>query len=452
MAGLDLSGHEVDLVLLGLAAGALWIAGAAWLYATRHPLDPPIGARTLDLGPEPPAVANLLVNAFRSTGEAVPATVLDLAARRILEVEQRGPGVFFLRLRREPTTPLTAYEKRVLDLLQKHAHDDVVPAEALTPGRGGESKGCRRDFDAEVAADAKARGLARSASEGTAFLVLAVAALVPAAPALAASAWGFAVLVVTLELAILQWIQTRFPLRETPEGLEVASRWLGVRAQLAENPVFDTHSPLTVPLWDRLLAYGAALGVASAASSPLPLGAESDTHAWSSFGGRWRLVRISYPRLWPPGWGATPGNAVVVGLVSAIVGGLVLDRAGAGLLDDASEGWHGIWGAASLAVLGAAVVLGIAVVIVAIPDFWTTIELTSPILRLRAFESDDEVRYFAAVDDGSSASIRAFRLTAEQDATLRQGQLVTVVASRNLGRVRSIAEAEAAIPVPEGVV
>ena len=67
--------------------------------------------------------------------------------------------------------------------------------------------------------------------------------------------------------------------------MEAASRWLGVRAELAENPVFATHSPLEVELWDRLLAYGAALGVASGASRPLPMGVESDTEAWSSHGG-----------------------------------------------------------------------------------------------------------------------------------------------------------------------
>ena len=58
------------------------------------------------------------------------------------------------------------------------------------------------------------------------------------------------------------WIRSRHPQRETPEGLAAASRWLGVRAELAANEVFPTHSPLTVELWNRLLAYGAALGVA----------------------------------------------------------------------------------------------------------------------------------------------------------------------------------------------
>lgn len=92
MAVPDLIGREVDLALLALATGALWIAGAAILYASRHPAEPPVGARTLDLGPEPPAVANFLVHDFRVTDEAVAATLIDLAARRVAEIEQRGPA------------------------------------------------------------------------------------------------------------------------------------------------------------------------------------------------------------------------------------------------------------------------------------------------------------------------------------------------------------------------
>ena len=273
------------------------------------------------------------------------------------------------------------------------------------------------------------------------FFALTVAGVVPALPALLASAWGVAVVVVAAELAILGWIRARFPLRETPEGLEAASRWLGVRAELAENRVFETYTPLTVPLWDRLLAYGAALGVASGASRPLPLASESDTDAWSSHGGRWRPVRISYPRVWPPGWGAPPGSAVVGGLAAAVAGGVALDRIGGDLLATAGDGWQGLWAAALLGASGSAVVLGIAVVVMAIPDFWTTTEVTGPILRLRAFDEGDDVRCYAAIDDGSSHRVRAYRLAMEQHAALRQGQVVTVVATRNLGRVHSIVDA-----------
>ncbi len=333
MAVFEVTAREVDLALIGLLAGTLWVAAAALLYAARHPAEPPVGPRTLELGQEPPAVANLLVHDFRGTPEAVPATVIDLAARRVLDLEQRGPGVFYVRLRsKPPEARLTPYEKRVLEHLRRSASDGVVPAAALTTGRDDESGRWHRDFEAEVVADAKSRGLARDASEGWMLSALTVASVVPAVPALVASAWGIAVTVVVAELAIVGWIRARFPLRETPEGLEAAARWLGVRAELAENEVFVTYTPLTVPLWDRLLAYGAALGVATGASGPLPMGKESDTRAWSSYGGRWRPVRISYPRLWPPAWGAEPFVAMVGGLGATVAGGLALNWSGAELL------------------------------------------------------------------------------------------------------------------------
>ncbi len=93
-----------------------------------------MGPRTLELGPEPPALANFLVHDFRVTAEAVPATVIDLAARNLVDIEQRGPGVFYVRVRPPGEHGLTAYERLVLGLLVERASDGVVPAEALTTG------------------------------------------------------------------------------------------------------------------------------------------------------------------------------------------------------------------------------------------------------------------------------------------------------------------------------
>lgn len=441
---LDVSGRELEIVLLGVAAGALWLAAAAFLYVSRHPAEPPVGPRTLELGPEPPAVANFLVHDFRVTDAAVAATLIDLAARRFLEVEQRGPGVFFVRLRPGREEPLAPYERRVLEHLTKLESGGVVPAEALTTGPAEVSRSWRRAFDAEVVAEAKARGLSRDAVAGRIYLGLIGAAALPALSAIALKAYSVAIVILGAGYIILNWILSRYPQRETPAGLEAASRWLGVRAELEANEVFRQYTPLTVPLWDRLLAYGAALGVASGASRPLPMGTESDTHAWSSHGGRWRPVRIRYPRMWPPGWGVDPRVALLGGIGAAVVGGLALYSQGVGLLETAGDGWSGMVPGAYLLMLCVAVVFGIAVTVMAVQDQWSSQEVTGPILRLRAFGGeDDDKRYYAAVDDGSSRSLRALRLDASNYAKLRQGQLVTVASTPNLGRVRSIE------PVPD---
>lgn len=238
--------------------------------------------------------------------------------------------------------------------------------------------------------------------------------------------------------SLLTWIRSRHPQRETPEGLVAASRWLGVRAELAENEEFTRHSPLTVELWDRLLAYGAALGVASGASRPLPMGAESDTNGWSAYGGRWRNVRISYPRLWPPGWGSDPLVAFAAGLVVVVGAALFLYVSGVSLLD------AGVFGAVPLVVVGIAVILGVAVVVVAASDWRTASEVTGPIIRLRSFGDDKKQRFYVAVDDGTSREIRAFKVSPRLYEGLEQGELVTVRSTASLGCVRWIIPATGA--------
>jgi hypothetical protein len=400
------------------------------------PPQPPVGPRTLELGPEPPAVANFLTHGFRVTDDAVPATLIDLAARNVVDIEQRGPSVFYVRLRSGNDQVLTSYERRVLDHLRGCAHDGVVPAEALTTGPQAESSRWMRGFVSGVVSDAQARGLSRDAVGGAVFTALTGAALIPAA--LTWAAWDFEAGLIAFfaAVALLGWIRQRHPQRETPAGMESASRWLGVRAELAANPVFATHSPLEVELWDRLLAYGAALGVASGASRPLPMGVESDTEAWTADGGRWRRVRVTYPRLWPPGWGADPMLALLVGLALVVGFATLLYTAGPAFLD------AGVFGALPFTIACLAVVLGSVVVVMAAADWQSDIEVTGPILRLRAFGDDGHRRYYVAVDDGESDAIRAFRVKWARYEGLEQGEIVTARTTRNLRCVRWIIPAE----------
>jgi hypothetical protein len=436
---LDLGALEPLVVGGAIVGSLLWLAAAAFAYALRTPPRPPIGPLTLVLGPEPPAVANFLVNGLEVTDEAAAATVLDLAARNLVDVEQRGPEVYYVRVRPGRDAALTAYERRVLAVIERRSKDGAVPFEALTTGTELASKEWRGAFRAEVIADAQARGLARDTLDNRAFGILVGAFGIPAACVWAVWGIGPAVAAVAAAAALLGWLYTRHPQRETDAGLEATSRWLGVRAELATNPVFDTHSPLTVELWDRLLAYGAALGVARGASGPLPLRAEADTVEWSNRGGRWREITIAYPRLWPPGWGAEPGSALAIGLVAAGAGGYWLYRSSLDQIEAGPAGW--LWTSAA----AAAVVVGVAVVIVAASDWSTSVEVTGPILRLRELGGDDKPRYYVAVDDGQSTAIKAFRVRKEQFAELREGDVVTVRATERLGRVRWIVPASTAV-------
>jgi hypothetical protein len=439
MTGLpDLSGADGVLAVGVLVTSIAWLLAAALVFVLRRPPEPPVGPRTLELGPEPPAVANFLVNDFRVTDDAVPATLIDLAARNVVDVEQRGPGVFYIRLRAAVDEPLNAYERRVLDHLRKRARDGVVPAEALTTGPGDDSARWRRRFANEVVADVKERGLSRDALDGPIFTVLTFAAAIPAVLVWALTEFEPGIVVMGAAVAILGWIRARHPQRETPDGLAAASRWLGVRAELAENEAFRTHSPLTVELWDRLLSYGAALGVAVGASRPLPLGTESDTDAWSAYGGRWRPVRIAYPRFWPPGWGHDPLIAIVAAMGATVAGALVLYWLGPAALDAGDGGSATAVVLAVLAVPCAAVVVGIALAVMAYADLRSTVEIAGPILRLRVFGSEKKPRHYVAVDDGASPTIRAWRVDPRHYAGLAQGETITATVTRNLGCVRWI--------------
>jgi hypothetical protein len=432
LADLLESGLDPVLTLAGAVAAVAWMLAAGVVFLVRRPAEPSVGPRTLDLGPEPPALANFLVNDFRVTPDAEPATLLDLAARRVVELEERGPGVYYVRLHAGEAEGLTSYERRVLDHLEQSSREGIVPTEALTTGTGEQSKRWFRAFAGEVIADAKGRGLSRDALDRGVFVALGAAAFIPAVLVWILSTFQAALVVMVGAVALLAWIRARHPQRETTQGLEAASRWLGVRAALADDEMFKAQTPVTVGIWNRHLAYGAALGVASGAIGPLPMGAESDDRAWSAYGGTWHAVRVRYPVLWPPGWGRDPLVALVVGAGVAVVSGLVLYGIGPSLFDE------GGLARALLLAPCAGIVLGVGLAIMALGDLQSTVEIRGQVLRLRARGSDEKTRYYAAVDDGSSSAIRAYRVSASQYQGLTQGEIVTARVTRSIGCVRSI--------------
>jgi Predicted membrane protein (DUF2207) len=414
------------------AATAPWLLVVGIVYLRRRPPTPEPGPPTLDLGPEPPAVANLLVHNFRVTRDAVPATLLDLAARRLVEIEEREPGSYVCRLEEHSDSGLTSYERRVLELLRSRASGGVVPTEALTTGPKEQSSRWWKGFQKEVVADTQQRGLCVDILDKRTFLWLSGAAIGPAAVlgVLAGGRVGFGYWVVAF--FFLGWIMGLNTQRETPAGLAAASRWLGVRAKLAEDEAFETQAPIAVALWERHLAYGAAFGLAQAAVRAIPMGTESATHAWSSYGGQWHSVRISYPYLLPPGWGIHP---LVVffrtGLAAAGAVVLLLLLKGTGT------------GSVVTTLLAAVAIVGGLLALRALADLGSTREVTGQILRLRAHGDDDDKRYYVAVDDGSgSTTIRAWRVKPELYTPLRQYEIVTGTLTRNLRYVRAISQTE----------
>src|SRR5207248_690675 len=105
-------------------------------------------------GSESPAVAGFLVNRWEVGREAVPATLLDLAARGAVAIDQIAPDRFVCRLKAAVPDDLTPYERQVLDHVRGLASGGVVPCEALTTGPEEQSKGWWGRFQKAVTADA----------------------------------------------------------------------------------------------------------------------------------------------------------------------------------------------------------------------------------------------------------------------------------------------------------
>jgi hypothetical protein len=146
---------------------ALWLGALGLLAAWHDPRRVRPSAAMLELqGPETPAVVNLLVTDWDLGHEAVPATLIDLAAKRFVDIDMVGDSTFVSVRRRGTADPakLTRYESMVLghiwDLAER-TEDGRIPAEALTTGPEHSAKRWWKNFHSSVIDDARERGLSR---------------------------------------------------------------------------------------------------------------------------------------------------------------------------------------------------------------------------------------------------------------------------------------------------
>jgi len=458
-------------VRFGVAGGvalAVWLVLLGLLAVATRARTPDPGPEVLDLpGDEPPAVVAMLTDDWEVGREAVPATLIDLAARKVLAIDEVGPDRFVVRLRPAPATPvrLNDYEEQVLDHVRRLASPDgSVPCEALTTGPEEESKNWWKRFDAAVVKDARDRGLSRPRWSKWMLSLLGVTALVPAVLVALAivvtpkdssrssssddNPIGAFIGVTLLGWGALMALPTMLNAdRDTPAGREAAARWLGVREHLEASGGFSDAPPAAVAIWDRYLSYGAALGVAAGAVRALPLGSESEKVAWTSNGGRWRMVKIHYPKHLPPGWGQSPALATFIGLVG-LAGGLFVARIFLPLVVDAAGRLNdstGTQGFDPVNLIGVAIVgiptLVIAVLVVrsvlllrsAVPDLAGRREVDGVVLRIRK----DEKHTWLAVDEGSGTRLRAWLVKRPvlDGAGVRPGSRISATVTNHLAYV-----------------
>jgi hypothetical protein len=259
--GLGIAGAGVALFVVYAVAYRWRRGGSARVEA---------GPATMELRDEPPAVVNLLVNELHLTPDAVAATILDLAARRHIEIFEVGT-TSMLRVRASAAgADLLPHERQLLDVARSAASaDGVTTVDALHAALGPGSIRTWGLFSSAVRAEAVRAGLVRRRSGGkgvsgpSAAVATAVAAgfVVIAPPLFFADAviWP---LTLVAAICVLVWGHGQ---ALTPEGRDAAAHWLGVRRFLDDQDNLDDLPPGAVAVWDRYLAYGAATGQSGAA-------------------------------------------------------------------------------------------------------------------------------------------------------------------------------------------
>lgn len=332
------SGVSLELLVLGGALGGAWLAlGVIRWFATRPRLPKP-GPATMDMGPEPPAIVNFLVNRCHVTSAAMAATLVDLAAQRKVGIDMLDleHGVVRLRPGAEEAEGLRPYERQVLDFVKSRATGGSAPLEVLELDDAGTADRWRKRFRESVVKEARSLGLARDrwSKFDYTWLIIGLLVVIEVLALALASAhlfeqntgsgddfgrWDWLWIGPILWFVLVLGLSRLRSLRETAKGREVAARWLGVQQYLRENPALQDVPPAAVTVWEHVLSAGVALGAAHATTMALPFDADDPETAWTRQTGVWRQVRIEYPKRF--GFGEAPWKATVVGLFRAVVFG-----------------------------------------------------------------------------------------------------------------------------------
>ncbi len=482
------SGPRAIEVAPAVGAGVLAVAVMAGLVLAvmlrRNRLTKIVpGAATMDLRPEPPAVVDLLTGGFTVEDDAVPATVVDLAARKWFAIEDYGDETIIrTRSTRPANDALQPYERRVLDHIEHHAIDGVVPTRVLTTGQKQLSKRWFKAFARDVVHHAQQLGLCTrrwgwlqiTAAWGLATLapLPAIIAFDTADESTDVADWaslgnvlaGLAVVVSLLLIGGALWMSRFAAQRDTPAGVAAAAHWMGVRDFYCDTGEFANKPAASVAIWDRHLAYATAFGLAREVRRQIPFESEHDRHAWSRATGQWRRVDVRYRTL-RPGWGRHP---LLVAVTSLLTGGAFAALAWAAWnvadatwerhyreyvdITPSQERWINLV-AIAVTVLAVAVVAHALVRFVAgCADVFRRRTVEGELVRARQFggSDDSEPTYYLAVDTRTTHTreidtILAFRVRSSIYHQVRQGARVRLQVSPLLGYVASV---ETLVPAP----
>jgi len=395
-----------------------------------------------------PALVNLLVHSGHLSGDALAATVVDLAARGYVHLDQVGPGEVLCRFPHRPPAdrPLLPHERQALDLLMGRAVDGVVPAGGLGQGVTDEADRWWEQFALAVAREGEAAGLDRApGGSGPSLLEVFLAAVclllffgcVVVAKVVhdptVSTVCGAAFVGAGLWAGVfLRDGERRASL--TREGIALGSRWITERERVLDL-LPDALGPAAVTVRGRTLAYACAVGTAPSVTRGLPRGPDSTRVAWVRRGGMWRRVKLRYPLRMPRGWGRPPLTTVLPSLAGVAIAGVVLwftREDVSPLLDGAALVLFVIAGSELLAV---------------VYDVLTSPREVHGVVvgrwlfdgaRWNPWRDLVPRRWYVVIDDGTSTSLRGLRVSADAFHKAHRGDLALARVGRAQGFVHDI--------------
>ena len=378
------------------------------LIATRPRTVPP-GPPSDALDNCRPAVVNLLTNGWRCTTDAVAATLVDLVARGLVTIRREGSDTprILLEIRDPVPTNLTQYERRLLSRLRAQGDGERVNLAALPFTSERAARRWYARFHAEVAADARARNVAR-VGVNTEFLSAATLL-----PGLSFGGWTYltvptdrlisGIAVVVMVVLVGHQLASRAQERHRPTlaGRNAAAHWLGVRTYLKQRyPELETVEFGDPETRQRTTGYAVALGLAPTVSRQLrlwPLGTRP-----IRFSSRTVLVRFPRRLRFCWGWGG-------LGCATASFGAVLAAVVTAGVLS-----WYGDylprigeavgWGLVAGEVAAGVILLGLGVAdVVASRQRSGTVALLEPLRN--GVDDGGGDRYVLAVVDGEDRDV-----------------------------------------------
>ncbi len=456
----------LEAVVLAASFGLYAGLYGLMLLATRpHGVEPaPAGQ---DLGPEPPAVVSLLANGWDLTEDAVESTLLDLGARKFYEFRQpaNDPTQTTIHVTATPAGQLTGlrpYERSVYDRVTGLADNGLVPLTALTFRDDKQAASWWKTVKATIIADARERGLSQRRFSPAVVTALTVTAVIAAlgiayavyhyarrdpSPSTDDDPLGTGLSVGFFAFVVLGAIGGRnVGERDTAQGREVAAHWLGVKQWMRGNDGFSDLPPASVAVWDRYLGYGAALGTTRVASAVIDMGMGNRRRVWSSAGGVWHRVKVSYPRFWPR-YGQPWGKLVFRAVLAASIGAVLIRFWRQGLSQLSTVDFiHGTWYDRVTALIGPAGYLlgfvlltyGAYVIVRVVIDAAAPKQVTGQVLWVRVWRSNNGSEnsasvpwlYYCAIDDGADDHTKAWGLPATLERRCDTGDTVTATIRR----------------------